>query len=1780
MEPLAAIGAVASICQLANAALSLSKILYSLGSAIGSASEDVQILAADLKTFSQSLTLLSRLLEDSKSWYSDDIYLLTAKIIKDCAELYVKIEKILVKLGANGKSNWKLRVKFVYKESEIKKLLKRLRDMKGTLATILMSLQVDLQLSLLNLSSSSSLSSGEGRDVPDISLQPETLQTLKDAQKAVESGGFMTKYTVETKQVVELSEKEVRVSTTHHEEVKQHPRATAGFLSRSAASENRTPIAQTDISSEYPDLVPHQATNASVMPQSFMMIPPDSTDMQNVFAVKNVSRTMAKEKSSQIRERNATDPVQAAQVIRSPVDTDKRSVKSSSSVESFKSAKSIQEEDVEKARKIQAVQRVMHAFRSSLEVLNSLIERRIEDKRWDLYTSATHLKGCLVDGREHIDRRNISHFKQYGKDYVYLFERKHSTEVERFGSLLMQDVGIKLHEYTSEYEELENHCFELLATSTANIERQVIDYLDIMANLASKIVHNPRTTLGTSFTGYTYYNRSSDYKPPPPKPLPPPPTRWQYTRILPEPQMQDTAIAPMSPSFSPTSPCYSPTSPKFHSASPGFSPASPSYSSASPAIPQFGCASEELTSLKRESLDGGSIANYYNSPELPPMLPQTTPAESPGSSPLRYSKNTIGSGDTNTFTIPSGVSRDTKIDNPPSLLLKRGPHPSDYAPRPYRRLPPLEAAGPHPSITRPQSFHHQPPIFPSLQCNSDQTPLLDSPHIKTPGQHRPPNSRDLPPISLPMTQRRNGRSATSSTPARPIPSLRQDAARAGNSDDTLFEMDFAKPSTSDTGELMDFDFDSFLSEDADTPFDFGEPSTCLPPGTGRKSAFKEEIMESDLLLSGASPDTYSLSTVHPKLPTPTNVWWSSFRGNAGQRPDSRPEADGVSHGEENEDVDLSVNSVNFIKLSAANGLSESQFGRKRRREGSTAVPSPPLQRPVVSSPNKKIHMKERLEQRNSSTAKPQSPHLNTHISHDLPTTLPDIKLGSEDAAAEDGSAQTTQEKRQNDILAKREKLRQLRVAREARDEASADRNTLIDLVSAQKAPAGKGPNRTASTDSTNNSGHRTVNANHTLQDYQMQLMLLEQQNKKRRMMAQQERDNTMHLSRGTVTASTDPTSSSVSTLEPQNRSSESSLPIRENANVLGSASELSQSPSVISADRLRLDYQEHLAKTRQNQEQHTNDRLLMSKNEETADEAVTILLQLDPSRKSKHPVRTTEVDKKALQDYQMSLMNLTCGNPKRRMMYRADGKIAGIGAAPAQTSDPVIQNDKLESCGTCGGIAHHAKDCAAYRRSKAIATVGIASTAAAAPQGPARFDHVMHDALQDFDFDSFLHHDESSNAFNFDPVVLSDHSPPQPSTGTSNEPPEPEPPTTGPSMTVDAGNNDNDDKPLFVNAKQFHRLLKRREARQRLEEQIASHASRSHNTDNNKPSKESQDTRVAISDKSTLEKGRSTKSDDGAFLAPPTPLDSNPNNAEDVELAWSHPMLTPAQTSRLWWQTYISFTAASSRKSPVFANLSSALHSELGFSALSYASDEDICKRIVDNVKPLSMAGSTLHEDRPELRDVLFLRGDIVRMLLTVDGRLSLETATVGWSCVCVFVKIFNKLLNRNSPLCPSSLSIVETSFSQLQEIVHIIARYAVMENLYQQSITSGTSTTLSLKPEYQSSLLSLCSSILEWFAASYDIGHTVVDVSNSGVAGAVASALLEELDEKVVKCGELMGVIREKNKGCQIFRVEVDVNDDGGSEDEGENTDVEDVSDASWEEIGEDDIKANVDGE
>jgi hypothetical protein len=114
---------------------------------------------------------------------------------------------------------------------------------------------------------------------------------------------------------------------------------------------------------------------------------------------------------------------------------------------------------------------------------------------------------------------------------------------------------------------------------------------------------------------------------------------------------------------------------------------------------------------------------------------------------------------------------------------------------------------------------------------------------------------------------------------------------------------------------------------------------------------------------------------------------------------------------------------------------------------------------------------------------------------------------------------------------------------------------------------------------------------------------------------------------------------------------------------------------------------------------------------------------------------------------------------------------------------------------------------------------------------------------------------------------------------------------------------------------------------------------------------------------------------------------------------------------------------------------------------------------------------------------------------------------------------------------------------------VGIIARYTVMENLYQQS-----GGALSLKPEYKIELLSLCTTILEYFSASFTLARKIADSSG-------------DLQTKFQRCEELAEKIRAEDKACQSFRIVIDMRKDSDSD--SEEADIEDVSDESWEHVG-----------
>lgn len=104
------------------------------------------------------------------------------------------------------------------------------------------------------------------------------------------------------------------------------------------------------------------------------------------------------------------------------------------------------------------------------------------------------------------------------------------------------------------------------------------------------------------------------------------------------------------------------------------------------------------------------------------------------------------------------------------------------------------------------------------------------------------------------------------------------------------------------------------------------------------------------------------------------------------------------------------------------------------------------------------------------------------------------------------------------------------------------------------------------------------------------------------------------------------------------------------------------------------------------------------------------------------------------------------------------------------------------------------------------------------------------------------------------------------------------------------------------------------------------------------------------------------------------------------------------------------------------------------------------------------------------------------------------------------------------------------------------------MENLYQQS-----GGALSLKPEYKTELLSLCTHIFEYFSVSFTLLKKLPGTNVD---------LLADSEQ----CIELVEQIRLRDKACQGFKVVVDMKEESDSD--SEEADIEDVSDEGWEHI------------
>jgi hypothetical protein len=258
-------------------------------------------------------------------------------------------------------------------------------------------------------------------------LEPETLRTLKQAQEAVEAGGLLPKYTLHSEQVV-LSSGGVELSSTRYEissqiqcsnivgtssttDEKPFPTLSRGLDSERSPFSNPFGVTQSfavlpSLNQRFPPVIARDTEMTPVSTSTIQdpYLPRDR--FQNTDGTYHERKILKEGKHSTNTKMNG-----------SPT----RSLKSSSSAESFKSAMSLQEEDLNLARKVKAVQSVMHAFRTALEILNNLVDRRIHDRNGELYLAAKKLEDSLNNGSKAIDSRHISYFKQHGQSYIQLF---------------------------------------------------------------------------------------------------------------------------------------------------------------------------------------------------------------------------------------------------------------------------------------------------------------------------------------------------------------------------------------------------------------------------------------------------------------------------------------------------------------------------------------------------------------------------------------------------------------------------------------------------------------------------------------------------------------------------------------------------------------------------------------------------------------------------------------------------------------------------------------------------------------------------------------------------------------------------------------------------------------------------------------------------------------------------------------------------------------------------------------------------------------------------------------------------------------------------------------------------------------------------------------------------------------------------------------------------------------------------------------------------------------
>lgn len=902
-----------------------------------------------------------------------------------------------------------------------------------------------------------------------------------------------------------------------------------------------------------------------------------------------------------------------------------KSLKSVSSTESFKSAISVQDADLDIARNVKAVQSVLHAFRTALQTLQIMVDRRLHARHGRIYHSAKHLESSLYQYSNEIERVHMGHFKVHGARYIDAFtnESKYqpqsfvteltildSNTIQNISVWLMQNVVLKLHEISAEYEQIQPDTFQTLQNSSTEAQQWVLRHLTHLsgvngntwgygtvhqARLNGQIPRIEQPEMSLPFIGYTFKRfdamngyRDNGTKPTPKAEAETPPAATEQ-QLSHAPEISTGGNVPPTPST------------PLHSSSCFQSRPLKEVSTPNNDANVQGMRQDNSHRLSG-SIHDGTASTVNLAPFIYPSnchRPQTE--LSSGSFDL-VTTDSLQDFDFDSFlSNDDGSAFSFAIDGESQVAHPSRPSESSNDAKQHfdqnSAVEPVEGRlEAEISSQRQKEIQAKKDKLRELRLLREARQAPSAPGNVVIGDQTRSSLNEL--LDAQRAPVSSGLSFEKSHPK-----IKGTRAHVKNS----LSMDLADPAGG-VAVLEDFDFDSFLRPNDDEE----HPEKC-------SNDEADALRQAPLRQQKPQLDLFRCVRVEMLV-----------------RPAQRD-----------------ISSANNVAGGNAPSVSLALLTDAQKAALSGPVQQHSIERPALEA-----------AQTHGDEARPHD------ATQDTSKAVP-------------GSSQTSnhalQDYQMELLRAEQEQKKRPMAAREEARLISASANDANHF----RAELLQSPAR----------------ANHALYDYEDQLVLLEQQNRRRLMMARQEQES----------------SEVPSTTNEQEQCQDAVLMADETMRIryiqpptLPTSVPVSPEPAQINIDT-RPDHQLKRPNDDLKLDDGAGRRIINETNEAIADDALTILLKLDPARKLKSPVpRTSEADKKAMADYMMSLATHgNCrSNPKRLRMYRVD-------------EDPQLQ--KLDIPGP---------------NDKSTEPV-------------AAFDLNESDVLKDFDFDSFLKNDDTDMP-NFD----------------------------------------------------------------------------------------------------------------------------------------------------------------------------------------------------------------------------------------------------------------------------------------------------------------------------------------------------------------------------------------------------------------------------------------------